>query len=105
MSYPGGKNGAGVYQTLINMMPPHEVYIEPFLGGGAIMRLKRPAPLNIGIDRDAAAVKMLSADLAASDDGGCRYRVMRGAGIRFLEKHEFTGKELVYCDPPYLQIG
>jgi len=33
--------------------PPHEVYIEPFLGGGAIMRQKRPALLNIGLDLDA----------------------------------------------------
>jgi DNA adenine methylase len=50
MVYPGGKNGAGVYQTIINLMPPHDVYIEPFLGGGAIMRQKRPALLNIGLD-------------------------------------------------------
>jgi DNA adenine methylase len=57
MSYPGGKSGAGVYQTIINHMPPHRVYIEPFLGGAAIMRNKRPASLNIGIDRDPAAVR------------------------------------------------
>lgn len=56
MSYPGGKNGAGVYQTIINLMPPHEVYIEPFLGGGAILRLKQPASVNIGIDLDSAAI-------------------------------------------------
>lgn len=31
-------------------MPPHRVYIEPFLGGAAVMRLKRPAALNIGVD-------------------------------------------------------
>jgi hypothetical protein len=31
MSYPGGKGGSGVYQTIINQQPPHEVYIEPFL--------------------------------------------------------------------------
>lgn len=49
-SYPGGKAGAGVYQRIINLMPPHEVYVEPFLGGGAVMRLKRPARLNIGVD-------------------------------------------------------
>ena len=50
MSYPGGKSGAGVFQTIINLMPPHDVYVEPFLGGAAVMRMKRPASLNIGID-------------------------------------------------------
>jgi hypothetical protein len=35
VSYPGGKNGLGVYQAIINRMPPHQVYIEPFLGLGA----------------------------------------------------------------------
>lgn len=72
MSYPGGKNGAGVYQSIINQMPPHEVYIEAFLGGGAIMRNKRPARLNVGIDRDQAALVQTKArvlaDLAISDD-------------------------------------
>ena len=32
MTYPGGKNGAGIYQRIINHMPPHETYIEAFLG-------------------------------------------------------------------------
>lgn len=57
MPYPGGKNGAGVYQAIINRMPPHRVYIEPFLGGGAIMRLKRPAAVNIGMDLDAQVIQ------------------------------------------------
>ena len=55
--YEGGKNGHGVYHRLINRMPPHEVYIEPFLGSGALMRLKRPAHLNIGVDLDPKALE------------------------------------------------
>jgi hypothetical protein len=43
MKYKGGKNGSGVFQRLICMMPPHRVYIEAFLGSGAILRRKRPA--------------------------------------------------------------
>ena len=43
MSYPGGKAAPGTFQKIINLMPPHEVYIEPFLGGGAILRKKLPA--------------------------------------------------------------
>jgi len=71
MSYPGGKNGAGTYQKIINLMPPHDVYIEPFLGGGAVMRLKRPAALNIGLDLSAASIGAFrdsSGALAVSDE-------------------------------------
>lgn len=134
MAYPGGKNGAGVYQTIINLMPPHETYIEPFLGGGAIMRLKRPAPLNIGTDLVASAVSAMEASIAqigaaagtiVAGDGGRRRRTPDSAmrdrgsanagsgeassfrfecrdGIEFLRTHRFIGRELVYCDPPYL---
>jgi hypothetical protein len=56
MTYPGGKNGSGVYQKIINQMPPHRTYIEAFLGGGAILRAKRPAMVNIGIDLDKKVV-------------------------------------------------
>jgi len=57
MGYPGGKSGPGVYHRLINLMPPHQTYVEPFLGGGAVMRLKRPAPYSIGVDLDAAVIR------------------------------------------------
>ncbi len=55
-AYPGGKSGAGVYQQLINRMPPHDTYIETHLGGGAILRRKRPARLNIGLDLDPEVI-------------------------------------------------
>lgn len=61
------------------MMPPHQVYIEPFLGGGAIARLKRPAPINIAMDLHKPAVQAfldlaslelkVSADTAWNIDG------------------------------------
>ena len=57
MSFPGGKNGAGVFQTLINLMPPHDVYVEAFIGGGAVMRQKKPAAVNVGIDVDRIALE------------------------------------------------
>jgi hypothetical protein len=57
MSYDGGKAGAGVFQALINLMPRHDLYVEPFLGAGAVLRKKRPAPrCSIGIERDARAL-------------------------------------------------
>ena len=164
MGYPGGKAGAGVYQTIINLMPPHDVYIEPFLGGGAVMRLKRPARLNIGVDlvgsarlampdplaaggeessfhlpggiasnggpatlktamsaetggngdrrspiaengerrrRGSAGAAMVD-PLAAGGEAVPRFEFVEGDGIAFLKSYRYTGRELVYCDPPYL---
>ena len=68
MPYPGGKGGAGVYQTIINGMPRHEVYVEPFLGGGAVMAAKRPAGLNIGVDLAAEAIAQAQARIVGTDD-------------------------------------
>jgi DNA adenine methylase len=112
MAYPGGKSGAGVYQTIINLMPPHPVYIEPFLGGGAIMRLKRPAALNIGVDLDGAVIRQWQASIAENGEAAAAiakdsearstFRFQRGDGIAFLAAYPFTGAEMVYCDPPYM---
>lgn len=101
MSYPGGKSGAGVFQTIINLMPPHRVYIEPFLGGGAVLRHKRPASLNIGIDLDAEVIKAARRGKIA-ELGIESFRFEVGDAFEFLLSYPFAGDELVYCDPPYM---
>ncbi|RIK38015.1 MAG: hypothetical protein DCC55_22515 [Chloroflexi bacterium] len=53
-TYPGGK--ARLYQWLINHIPPHDTYIATHLGHDAIMRFKRPARSNIGIDADVEVI-------------------------------------------------
>ncbi|HDH11789.1 MAG TPA: hypothetical protein ENG83_06285, partial [Nitrospirae bacterium] len=58
MQYPGGKGQYGIYQKIINLMPPHEVYIETHLGGGGVMRNKHPAMRNIGIELDPKTIRM-----------------------------------------------
>lgn len=98
MAYPGGKSGSGVYQRIINLMPPHRVYIEPFLGAGAVLRLKKPALVNIGVEIDSAVV----ADQQRQKESGATSTIVAGDGIAFLDSYKFTGDELVYCDPPYL---
>ena len=90
--YPGGKNGDGVYQTIINQIPPHHVYIEPFVGSGAILRHLRPAAVRIAVDLDPTCRAMLPAGIA----------FYNACGIAHLEAVErWTGREFVYCDPPY----
>lgn len=110
MSYPGGKGGAGVYQAIINQMPPHDTYIEPFLGAGSVMRMKRPAARTIGIDLDPAiagtgdaAAPLLAAWGAEAAAIVEEIEIARADGIAWLrERQRWTGRELVYCDPPYL---
>lgn len=98
MTYPGGKNGCGSYQRIINHMPPHTTYIEPFLGSGAVLRNKRPAERNIAIDRSPAALALC----VQLDSGRTPHHWHLGCGIAYLETTTFHGGELIYCDPPYL---
>ncbi len=95
-TYPGGKGGAGVYQTLINLIPPHDTYIETHLGGGAVMRHKQPANHNIGIDVDPYVIEHWQAEEHTGIELVC------GDAVAFLESYQFTGRELVYADPPYI---
>jgi site-specific DNA-adenine methylase len=78
-------------------MPPHEVYIETHLGGGAVMRYKRPSMRNIGIEIDPEVIRMWASDNRV----GCE--LIHGDAVTYLKEYRFTGKELIYCDPPYLR--
>jgi len=42
-NYFGGKEASGVYQQIINCIRPHDIYMELFLGNGAVYRYKKPA--------------------------------------------------------------
>ena len=93
-AYFGSKATSGLCQPLIALMPPHDTYIESHLGGGAIMRRKPPALRNIGIDLNERALERFQ----------CEYPVERlhGCAHRFLADFAYRGRELIYCDPPYL---
>lgn len=95
MGYFGSKATSGLCQPIIALMPPHDTYIETHLGGGAIMKRKPPALRNIGIDLNQRALEKFQ----------CAYPVelVRGCAHRFLAEYDYRGRELVYCDPPYLQ--
>jgi hypothetical protein len=124
MAYPGGKAGSGAYQKIINQVPPHRVYIEPFLGAGAVMRHKRPAQISYGLDIDSTVVQAWQAALSAGTaqncepapagapiafpfDAGHQFTpgliVEKRDAISFLRSYDWQGDEFVYCDPPYLK--
>lgn len=97
MTYDGGKNGAGVYQAIINQMPPHRVFIEAFCGSGAVIRRKRPALVNIAIEKDPITVAAVSPFLTAVD-------VVQADALEWLRDYPSAGTDvLIYADPPYLR--
>jgi site-specific DNA-adenine methylase len=98
MKYPGGKNQAGVGQWIINQMPPHDLYVEAFVGSGAVLRMKRPAAATIAIDCD----ERLCADLPSLFDAIPAVTVICGDAISHLRKMRYLRRTLVYLDPPYL---
>jgi len=69
MAWPGGKDGSGVAQRLINQIPPHDVFVSAFLGDCAILRRKLPAAVSIGIDLDRDNIRRWYRDAAI---GGLR---------------------------------
>jgi hypothetical protein len=100
MTYFGGKAQDGVYQTIINQIPIHDRYIEPFLGGGAIMLKKRLAKINMGMEKDSGTAK------AFLHPEACKVDIFNSCGIKYLrsligEKTSDGQKTFIYCDPPY----
>jgi len=91
----GSKATSGLCQPIVALMSPHDTYIETHLGGGAIMKRKPAARHNIGIDLDARALERFQCDYPVEKIHGCAHR--------FLAEYPFSGRELVYSDPPYLQ--
>lgn len=102
LDWPGGKGN--IYQFLINRIPPHKIYVEGFLGGGAVMWNKRPAELNVGADLDEEAVtwwrEYLNLDDRAGRFGGNWWVILKGDGIRVMRAYD-SRRTFHYVDPPY----
>lgn len=94
MRYPGGKGKC--FQHIINLMPPHRVYIETHLGGGSVLRHKLPAQRNIGIELDADVVQAWR-EVAHK----MNLELVHGTAEHFIATYHFEGDELLYVDPPY----
>lgn len=101
--YFGGKGGSGVYQTIINQIPMHDVYREVFLGMGSIIRYKRPAKISYGVERHVPAATKFN-QLFAPDIPN--FRLINGDALQVLSVWDCmpvaAGKtEFMYVDPPY----
>ena len=95
MKYLGGKGQT--FQKLINLMPPHDVYIETHLGGGAVIRNKKPAKRNIGLEIDPKVIEKWSEEEKRG------LEIIQSDAVNYLKSYKFTDNDLIYCDPPYLR--
>ncbi len=103
--YPGGKNSQGTFHKIINQMPRHDLYVEPFLGSGAILRKKAPAKLSMGFDLSEEAINLTRAKISQDQElSKARIKLARSCGLEFCRSNVWRGTddELVYFDPPYL---
>jgi hypothetical protein len=90
-----------VYQRIINEQPPHQVYIEPFLGAGAILRHKRPAECSIGIDLDEDLLQRW-VDQRPIGYVIEFYNCDALKWLRTVDRWPLNSSStLIYCDPPY----
>lgn len=106
-SYFGGKSGAGVYQSIINHIPPHRVFMSLFAGNCGVFKNMRRAEWSIinDIDPDVGrAWHATGLDVA----GDLRLYIMDA--LVFL-RTQLTSPEysrllkhtFIYLDPPYLK--
>ena len=93
--YPGGKGRS--YRHIINLMPPHALYVETHLGGGAIMRRKRAAERSIGIDLDDRVVERWKRKALPG------LTIVHGDAVDLLPNLHLSETDLVYSDPPYVR--
>lgn len=94
MRFAGGKNKC--YQRLINLIPPHDIYVETHLGSGAVMRHKRPARYSVGFERDPQVVEMWLRN------GPPSFELVCGDVMSVLDVSRLGRTDFVYADPPYL---
>ncbi len=124
INYPGGKGTEGVYQQIINQIPPHINYYELFFGGGGVFAHKLPAQRTVLLDKDPAVVKMWKLYKKTIDDtailgeripaaalvgNGERFEpfppgtlVKKGEAISYMLSHKWKPTDFIYLDPPYL---
>jgi len=87
-----------VQRLIINEMPPHNLYLEPFLRSNSVLQWKRKARSNIGVSQDPEVVTA-----AISQFRSRGYLICGDDAIAFLKSYRWLhseGAELVYCNPP-----
>ncbi|RCT89661.1 DNA adenine methylase [Acinetobacter baumannii] len=96
-NYLGAKTGSGVYQAIINLIPPHDTYIELFLGTGAVLARKAKSSREIGIDLNNDCIEAFREEHPDVE-------LYNMDAFEFINNFNFekSGRTVIYCDPPYV---
>ncbi len=117
MSYLGSKGASGTMQMIINHIPAHETYIEPFVGSGVIVLNKEPAFWTVINDLDERQMQLVADQIYQQYSGGVAYGYSFDA-VDLMKEIEHDSdivdrkisarnyyqrtNTFIYCDPPYL---
>jgi len=95
-NFSGKKSACGLYQFIINEIPPHEIYFEMFLGTGAVLRHKKPSRVSHGIDCDQSVINAWE---ELSPQG---VHIVHNDALYLLKRFSKIKKScFFYFDPPY----
>lgn len=117
-NYPGGKGGDGVYQQIINYIPPHSVYVSPFAGKDAIYRNLLPGSIAILNDTDPQIINywkhylksfpefsvhenFIQGNFFNADNKKHKVILRNNEAIFIINKFCQSQNTFIYCDPPY----
>lgn len=95
--YFGSKAGAGVKERIISLMPPHDTYIELFLGSGVVLNHKPRSSRQIGVESNRSTVAKFDYPISSEIITGCAFTFLTSFNIKK------AGRTVIYADPPYLE--
>jgi hypothetical protein len=101
-TYFGGKGAAGVVHRIINQMPRHEVFVSGFLGHCAVMRFKKPAARQIGVEIDPAVIDTWKRARYAGWPVSQQVAITAGNFLDLDLPELLLPSTFLYLDPPYL---
>lgn len=97
-SYKGSKGGEGVYQRIINLVPPHRIWWEIFAGSAIVTKMIRAAEQSFVTEAEPLQAGRLKKELKD------RAVVYNCAGSQKIDEICSGGVDtFIFADPPYLK--
>lgn len=98
LGYRGGKSK--IAKKIVAMMPPHQVYVEPFFGGGSVFFAKEPVAKEVISDADQSLMNFYK-ELKDKGTARCDLTPNKEKVLRLAEKRN-KNNTLTPCEYLYL---